>query len=202
MTQQYNPQQEHNSQPSYPQPGYPQGGYPQGYQYQPPMPRKKSHKVRNTFLGIGGGLIAIIVISVAASGGSGGGSSSVPASGSSATVQQPSKAPSPAAPAPGNVIAKYHGSGSDTTPHFKVPSNGVYDVSWSYYGNVDNSLGESMPDNFNIENTGDGDGMDLPNDVKTSGSGSTEVTDGDGTDSFNVQANSAAHWTITIKTAS
>lgn len=185
MTQQYNPQQ--------------------SYQFQPPAPRKKSHKVRNTFLGIGGGIVAIIVITVAASGGNGGGSSTVPASQPSATngtAQQPAQAARPAAPAPGSVIAKYSGRGNEATPHFKVPSDGVYDVSWSYYGNVDNSLGESVPDNFNIMNTGDGMAMGLPDDVKSSGSGSTEVTGGDGTDSFNVQSNSAAHWTITVKTAS
>lgn len=199
MTQQYDPQQQYNGQPGYPQQGY----QPQpGYQFQPPTPRKKSHKVRNTFLGVGGGIVAIIVISVAASSGSGGGSSSVPASKSSTAVQQPAKPASPAAPAPGTVIAKYSGRGNETTSHFKVPSNGVYDVSWSYYGNVDNSFGQSMPDNFNIQNTGDGMGLDLPNDVKASGSGTTEITDADGTDSFNVQSNSAAHWTITVKTAS
>jgi hypothetical protein len=46
--------------------------------YQQP-PRKKSHKVRNTFLGIGGAIVAIIVISVAASSGSSSSSTTDPA---------------------------------------------------------------------------------------------------------------------------
>jgi hypothetical protein len=72
-------------------------------------------------------------------------------------------------------------------------------VSWSYSGNVDNSFGTSQPSNFAIQNTGDGMGLGLPNDIAASGHGSTEVTGASGTESFNVQA--VGSWTITVKAA-
>lgn len=78
----YDPQQPHPQQPQYgPQPGY--------FQQQGPTPRrrKKPHKVRNTFLGIGAGLVALIVIGVAtSSGGSSGGRESTAVSDTSSTT--------------------------------------------------------------------------------------------------------------------
>lgn len=103
---------------------------------------------------------------------------------------------SPPPPAQGQVIGSWSGSGSEHTPAFNVPSSGDYIVKWSYYGNEDKSFGITDPTNFIIQNTGDGLGMALPNDIAAQGHGSTEVTAGDGTDSFNVQA--VGHWTITV----
>jgi hypothetical protein len=105
-------------------------------------------------------------------------------------------------PAPGTQIGKWSGSGNEVTPAFNVPDGGAYVVTWSYYGNVDNSLGTGTADNFSISNTSDGIG-DLPNNIAVSGHGSTEVTDiTSATETFNVEANENAHWTITVKSAS
>lgn len=122
------------------------------------------------------------------------GSSSVPAS---APETSHAAAPKPSGPRPGSVIARFHGHGNFTTRHFKVPANGVYDLSWRYSGNSDSSFGQTMPDNFIISNTGDGMG-ETPNDVAASGSGSTEVTGATGTDSFNVQSGANSTVTITV----
>jgi hypothetical protein len=40
----------------------------------------------------------------------------------------------------------------------------------------------------------------MPNDIASSGHGSTEISGGN-TDSFNVQADSTCSWTITVKSA-
>jgi hypothetical protein len=112
------------------------------------------------------------------------------------TVTQTVSAPPPA---PGATIGKWSGTGNQVTPAFNVPDSGNYIVTWSYYGNVDTSLGSSQATNFSIQETGGGSGGDLPNDIAASGSGSTEVTSASGTDSFNVQA--IGHWTITVKSA-
>lgn len=103
-------------------------------------------------------------------------------------------------PLPGATIGTWSGSGNEVTPAFNVPDSGDYIVAWSYYGNVDTSLGSSDPANFAISENGSGDGGNLPNDSATSGSGSTEVIGASGSDSFNVEA--AGHWTITVKAAS
>jgi hypothetical protein len=101
-------------------------------------------------------------------------------------------------PAPGTAIGTWSGTGNEATPAFNVPSSGDYIVTWSYYGNTDPSLGGGT--NFAVTENGGGSGGDLPNDIAASGSGSTEVTDVSGTDSFNVQA--VGHWTLTVKSAS
>lgn len=101
-------------------------------------------------------------------------------------------------PGPGTTIGAWSGTGNEATPAFNVPSSGDYIVIWSYYGNIDPSLGGGT--NFAITENGGGSGGDLPNDIAESGRGSTEVTNASGTDSFDVQA--AGHWTITVKSAS
>ena len=106
---------------------------------------------------------------------------------------------SPPPPAPGTRIGKWSGSGNQVTPAFTVPDDGNYIVTWAYHGNDDCSFGSCQGSNFAISNTGDGLGMGLPNDIAGSGSGSTEVTGGSGTDRFNVQA--TGHWTITVRSA-
>jgi len=99
-------------------------------------------------------------------------------------------------PAPGQQIAVYNGSGNQVTPAFNIPDSGNYIVKWSYSGN--NADGSA--DNFIIENTGDGDGSGLPDDIQVSGSGSTEVTGSSAaTDALNVQ--STGSWTITVVSA-
>lgn len=97
----------------------------------------------------------------------------------------------------GTVVASYAGSGNQNTGPFDVPSSGDYVVKWSYSGNTDPSIGGAA--NFIVSNTGNGLGDGLPNDIQSSGSGSTEVTGGSGTDSFNVQA--TGQWTITVTSA-
>jgi hypothetical protein len=100
-------------------------------------------------------------------------------------------------PAPGTTIGKWSGTGHEATPAFNVPSSGAYIVIWSYYGNIDPSLGGGT--NFAIQENGQGSGGSLPNDIAASGSGSTEITGAPSTDSFNVTA--TGHWTITVNTA-
>lgn len=110
---------------------------------------------------------------------------------------------SPPPPAAGTQVAKFNGTGNANTATFNVPSTGDYVVSWNYSGNVDNSLGTNTPDNFNISTTGpNGYTGNLPNDIAASGHGSTEITGDSGTDSFNVMANAACNWTITVVSAS
>lgn len=111
------------------------------------------------------------------------------------TVTTTVSAPPPAA---GTTIGTWSGTGNEATPAFNVPGSGDYIVTWSYYGNTDPSIGGGT--NFAITENGEGSGGDLPNDIAESGSGSTEVTNAPGTDSFDVEA--AGHWTITVKSAS
>lgn len=108
----------------------------------------------------------------------------------------------PPPPATGATIATFHGSGNEATPSFNVPASGNYIVAWRFSGNQDSSFGSSQPDNFIIDNTGSGEGLGLANDIAVSGHGSSEVTDGSGTDSFNVQAGDSSSWTLTVTAAS
>lgn len=101
-------------------------------------------------------------------------------------------------PAPGQKITTFNGSGNENTGAFNVPASGSYVVSWQFSGNADSGGGS----NFIISNTGSGEGLGLANDIATSGHGSTEVTGGSGTDSFNVQAADSASWTLTVVAAS
>ncbi|MGH3210338.1 MAG: hypothetical protein ACRDNO_21550 [Trebonia sp.] len=98
----------------------------------------------------------------------------------------------------GTVIASYSGSGNQATGSFTVPPSGDYIVKWSYSGNVDPSLGGGT--NFSIASTNNsGLTGSYPNDIASSGSGSTEDTGMSGTQSFNVQA--AGQWTVTVTSA-
>lgn len=108
---------------------------------------------------------------------------------------------SPPPPAAGTEIGTWSGTGNQVTPPFDVPGSGNYIVTWTYSGNTDTSFGGNSPDNFSIQNTDDGYG-NLPNDIASSGHGSTEITSSTAsTARFNVQANGNARWTITVKSA-
>jgi hypothetical protein len=101
-------------------------------------------------------------------------------------------------PPPGTVIGTWPGSGNENTPAFGAPDDGNYVVTWSYSGNSDPSLGGAS--NFVIAATDSGaEALGLPNDIASSGSGSTEVTGASGDERFNVQATGS--WTITVKSA-
>ena len=123
----------------------------------------------------------------------------VPVPGPTKTIVKTKTVPAPP-PAAGQKIATFSGTGNQVTPSFNVPASGNYVVRWSYSGNIDNSAGTSMASNFIVSNTGDGDGSGLPNDIQSSGSGSTEVIGSSGaTDTLNVQA--IGSWTLTIVSA-
>ncbi|MGH3282884.1 MAG: hypothetical protein ACRDNW_27665, partial [Trebonia sp.] len=98
----------------------------------------------------------------------------------------------------GTVIASFSGSGNENTGSFTVPSSGDYVVKWSYSGNNDPTIGGGS--NFNIASTNNsGITGSYPNDIASSGSGSTEDTGMSGTQSFNVQA--VGQWTIAVTSA-
>jgi hypothetical protein len=120
----------------------------------------------------------------------------VPVPGPTETVTKEVPAPPPPQ---GSVIDTFSGSGNQVTPAFNVPDGGDYIVLWSYSGNVDTSFGTNQAANFAITETGGGIGLDLPNDIASSGSGSTEVTGANSSDRLNVQA--TGQWAITIKSA-
>ena len=105
---------------------------------------------------------------------------------------------SPPPPTAGATLLNHTGSGNSVTPSFTVPDSGNYVVAWQYSGNDSSGIGG---DNFSISNTGSGFTGNLPNDIATSGHGSTEVTGDSGTESFNVQADSTCTWTITVTAA-
>lgn len=114
------------------------------------------------------------------------------------TVTKTVTVPAPP-PSPGQQIAQFSGSGNENTPAFNVPGTGDYIVSWSFSGNSSGYGG----DNFSMSLTGQNTFTDsLPNDIAVSGHGSTEVTGDSGTDSFNVQADDGASWTVTVDSAS
>jgi hypothetical protein len=111
------------------------------------------------------------------------------------TVTQTAPAPQPAA---GTRLGSWSGSGNQVTPAFNAPDSGDYVVSWTFSGN--DADGASGGDNFIISaNDSGADALSLPNVIATSGSGSTEVTQASGTESFNVQATGS--WTITVTSA-
>lgn len=117
----------------------------------------------------------------------------VPVPGPTKTVTVSVPAPPPA---PGDVISTYSGNGSQVTPAFNVPDDGDFIVAWSYSGNWDDGQGS----NFIVTDNGSSLGaLSLPNTIASSGSGSTEVTGANATDSLNVQA--IGHWTLTIRAA-
>lgn len=100
----------------------------------------------------------------------------------------------------GTVIAVFHGSGNQNTGSFAVPSSGDYIIKWSYSGNDDCSFGSCQAGNFTVQDTNNsGLSGNTPNDIATSGSGSTEDTGMSGNQSFNVQAYGS--WTITVESA-
>jgi hypothetical protein len=102
----------------------------------------------------------------------------------------------PPAPQAGQIIATYHGNGNDVTPEFNVPADGNYLVTWQF---SDNGDGFGNGDNFIIDNTGDGDGSSLANDIAISGHGTGEVQGAGSTDSLTVQSGDNCSWTLTIK---
>jgi len=104
----------------------------------------------------------------------------------------------PPPPAPGTTIGKWSGTGNENTPSFSAPDSGDYIVTWKYSGNSDSYGGV----NFIISATDSSALADaLPNDIASSGKGSTEITGANpgAAESFNVQA--AGSWTITVTTA-
>lgn len=114
------------------------------------------------------------------------------------TVAGPTVTASPPAPASGQLIGKWHGSGNENTPSFNANGNIV--VSWNYSGNIDPSIGGGT--NFSISNTNSNAYTGtLPNDIAVSGHGSTEITDDTGPESFNVQSAPGCNWTITVTAA-
>lgn len=117
----------------------------------------------------------------------------IPVAGPTQTVTK-----SPPPPPTGSTVATLTGSGTAVTKSFNVPASGDFVVQWTYSGN--DSSGSA--DNFIVTNTGAGLATSLPNDIATSGHGSTEVTGDSGTESFNVQADSTCSWTITVVSAS
>lgn len=115
------------------------------------------------------------------------------------TVIKTVTVPAPPPPA-GAKVATFNGTGTETTPAFNVPSSGDYIVAWSFSNNDQQGDGG---DNFIMAATSQSvDTISLPNDIATSGHGSTEVTGDSGSDSFNVQADDTASWTVTITAAS
>lgn len=111
------------------------------------------------------------------------------------TVTKTVSAPPPPA---GTKIGSWSGHGNQNTPSFNAPASGDYVVSWKYSHNNDPSIGGGT--NFSIEPTDqEAFGGQFPNDIASSGSGSTEVTGVSGVQSFNVAA--TGDWTITVKTA-
>jgi hypothetical protein len=98
----------------------------------------------------------------------------------------------------GTTIATYSGHGNQVTGSFGVPGSGDYILKWSYSNNTDPSIGGGS--NFSISDTNTS-GMqgNTPNDIASSGSGSTEDTGMSGSQSFNVQA--TGDWTITVVSA-
>jgi hypothetical protein len=118
----------------------------------------------------------------------------VPVRGPTKTVIETVPVPPPPA---GSAIGMWSGAGNEVTPAFSAPASGDYIVSWNYSGNVDNSFGSSSATNFSISPADQiAFEVDLPNDIATSGSGSTEITGvtPGHPESFNVQA--AGQWTI------
>ncbi|HEX6450323.1 MAG TPA: hypothetical protein VF060_12785 [Trebonia sp.] len=92
-----------------------QGGQPPHNPYQQQPPRKKRHRVRNTFLGIGGGVVAIIAIAAIAGSGSHGSTSGrtsavstadpalAQASAAAANDASPTPSPSPSVVPPNKI---------------------------------------------------------------------------------------------------
>lgn len=108
------------------------------------------------------------------------------------TVPVPGPTITDTAPPSGAVIGTWSGTGNSNTPAFNAPASGDYIVTWSYSNN--------QGSNFIITATDQGaNGFGLPNDIQSSGSGSTEVTGASGTESFNVQA--VGSWTIKVVSA-
>jgi hypothetical protein len=97
-----------------------------------------------------------------------------------------------AAASTGSVIGTWSGSGNETTPAFTAPADGNYIVSWRYRDNAGSNFAITATD-------GSADALGLPNDIASSGHGSTEATGASGTESFNVIA--TGHWKVTVVSA-
>jgi hypothetical protein len=106
---------------------------------------------------------------------------------------------SPPPPPAGTQIGTWSGTGNQVTPAFNAPTSGDYIVKWTFSGN--DADGAAGGDNFIISATdSSAEALGLPNTIATSGSGSTEVTEASGVETFNVQATGS--WTITVTSAS
>jgi hypothetical protein len=167
-----------------------------------PKPRRQRKGVKSVTCAATGLVCAGLAISIGACSSTSTVTHTVPGPTVTATVQvagptvtQTASAPPPAA---GTKLGSWSGSGNQVTPAFNAPASGDYIVSWTFSGN--DADGISGGDNFIISATDSGaDALSLPNAIATSGSGSTEVTDASGTESFNVQATGS--WTITVTSA-
>jgi hypothetical protein len=171
-----------------------------------PSPRQQSpserHRALRIGISVGVGVIAVAVIAgcstthtVTTPGPTVTNTIEVPGPTATATVTV-SASPPPA----GTPLGTWSGTGNENTPAFSAPQSGDYVVSWTYSNNADPSAGGAT--NFSISATDpNAAGGNLPNDIATSGSGSTEitgVTPGDA-ESFNVQ--STGQWTIKVISA-
>jgi hypothetical protein len=118
----------------------------------------------------------------------------VPVPGPTVTETETAAPPTPA------TALDFTGHGTEVTPAFSVPTSGDYIVTWTFNGNGD---GYGNAGNF-IAGLTDSSvlAFSLPNDIASSGSGSTEVTGDTGTDSLNVQSEDGSTWTIKVIAAS
>jgi hypothetical protein len=99
-------------------------------------------------------------------------------------------------PAAGQQVGSWSGTGNQVTPAFNVPSSGNFIVKWTYSNNTQ----DGMATNFSFSDTANSFSGNTPNDIASSGEGSTEFTQVTATtDAFNVQA--AGDWTITVTAA-
>jgi hypothetical protein len=169
---------------------------------------RKSHKgLKVAGAIVGGGALLGIGVAI----GSGGSHTTVKTvAGPSRTVTKTVKVPGPtvtktvtakpAPPAAGATVLDYTGHGNAVTPAFQVPASGDYVLSWTFSGNTTGYGGDNFaadPTDSNVLALG------TPNDIATTGSGSTEITQDPGpTDSFNVQADDGATWTLKVVAAS
>ena len=171
---------------------------PQFPAYQPQPPKKK-HTVRNVFLGIGGGFVALIVIGAVASGGK---NTSTSTATSSTTGAAPGAAPA-AAPATSaaaaptaqavpakTVVLKLSGSGTKNTKTFTTGAD------WSIAYTFDCSSFGSQG-NFQVMVYTDGQIADAPvNALSANGNDTTYEHSAAG--SHYLEVNSECSWTVTV----
>jgi hypothetical protein len=184
--QQWPPQQPYQQ---YPPPGG-QPPYPgQGHGPQPRRPRKKHHRVRNIFAGIGA-MVVVIVIIASLSGKSG---STPPAPGSSAAAPaSPAavQATHSAKAAAARTVRTFTGSGIQNTPKFTVTATWklVYSFNCASFG---------QSGNFQVDEDGGSDfGGVSVNDLSMARSASTWAYNDGGTHYLAV--NSECSWKLKV----